>query len=370
MKHKKWVIYFVLANGLVKIGTTSDYDRRIKALKAANASFIEELGVIEGGNDLEKSIHQRFRHCHSHAEWFFATQDLLAFIGDEAVPYQAGMGKVLFDGDNVVYAGLTMRQMRLAGMLVAPKTESVYQRQVRLTVLRALRQLIDANQPDESFCDENLGHQVIIDESGIIPLDEEQIVRLFLAISVGMIQLKFVPKENPRFLGNIYRWSPTMTPEVSIDLKKEYDTRWFQLSSHIFSELTQEWRLRGVEDDSDIAILTDELTQATFDLTLAEYKKLKQLGQYSLFDHMTGIELAFATLGEVATLEVTRQADTWGFDENLGSARKGGRIAGNARRELEAETGRPVVSPTNYLERPQAEQERLDSGEDKDKGLS
>ncbi len=66
MKHKKWVIYFVLANGFVKIGTTSDYDRRIKALKAANASFIEELGVIEGGNDLEKSIHQRFRHCHSH----------------------------------------------------------------------------------------------------------------------------------------------------------------------------------------------------------------------------------------------------------------------------------------------------------------
>ncbi|HUM69932.1 MAG TPA: hypothetical protein PLK31_13925 [Chloroflexota bacterium] len=92
------------------------------------------------------------------------------------------------------------------------------------------------------------------------------------------------------------------------------------------------------------------------------HKKLKQLQRENLRDHMTGLELAFTILGEAATTEITRQDDAQGFNENQTAARKGGRIAGNARRELEAETGRPVVSSTNYLERPQAEQEYLPSG--------
>jgi DNA-damage-inducible protein D len=90
---------------------------------------------------------------------------------------------------------------------------------------------------------------------------------------------------------------------------------------------------------------------------------VKKLKRENLRDHMTGLELAFTILGEAATTEITRQDDAQGFAENQTAARKGGRIAGNARRELESETGRPVVSPINYLQRPQAEQEQLLDGE-------
>lgn len=133
------------------------------------------------------------------------------------------------------------------------------------------------------------------------------------------------------------------------------------------NELTDEWQNRGVEAGREVAILTAEIAKATFGMTPGEHKKLKQLQRENLRDHMTGLELAFTILGEAATTEITRQDDAQGFNENQTAARKGGRIAGNARRELEAETGRPVVSSTNYLERPQAEQEYLPSGgEDED----
>ena len=132
------------------------------------------------------------------------------------------------------------------------------------------------------------------------------------------------------------------------------------------NELTDEWQNRGVEAGREVAILTAEIARATFGLTPSEHKKLKQLKRENLRDHMTGLELAFTILGEAATTEITRRDDAQGFNENQTAARKGGRIAGNARRELEAETGRPVVSSTNYLERPQVEQDRLSAGEDDD----
>lgn len=135
------------------------------------------------------------------------------------------------------------------------------------------------------------------------------------------------------------------------------------------NELTDEWQNRGIEVGREVAILTAEIAKATFGMTPAEHKKLKKLKRENLRDHMTGLELAFTILGEAATTEITRQENAQGFDKNQVAARKGGRIAGNARRELEAETGSPIVSATNYLARPQAEQERLDSGENKDKGL-
>ncbi len=145
---------------------------------------------------------------------------------------------------------------------------------------------------------------------------------------------------------------------------KGYSDEWIErrLQSIITrNELTDEWQNRGVEVGKEVAILTAEIAKATFGLTPAEHKKLKQLKRENLRDHMTGLELAFTILGEAATTEITRREDAQGFNQNQTAARKGGRIAGNARRELEAETGRPVVSSTNYLERPQAEQEQLPS---------
>jgi len=129
------------------------------------------------------------------------------------------------------------------------------------------------------------------------------------------------------------------------------------------NELTDEWQQRGVEAGREVAILTAEIAKETFGMTPAEYKMLKKLKRENLRDHMTGLELAFTILGEAATTEITRQEDAQGFSKNRNAARKGGRIAGNARKELEAETGRPVNSTTNYLKNSQAKQDHLTSGE-------
>ena len=132
------------------------------------------------------------------------------------------------------------------------------------------------------------------------------------------------------------------------------------------NELTDEWQNRNVQEGREVAILTAEIAKATFGLTPSEHKKLKQLKRENLRDHMTGLELAFTILGEAATTEITRQENAQGFTENQIAARKGGRIAGNARRELESETGKPVVSETNYLDKPQSVQDQLSADEEPD----
>lgn len=150
---------------------------------------------------------------------------------------------------------------------------------------------------------------------------------------------------------------------------KGYSDDWIERrlqSIVIRNELTDEWQNRGIAAGKEVAILTAEIAKATFGLTPSEHKKLKALKRENLRDHMTGLELAFTILGEAATTEITRQENAQGFNQNQSAARKGGQIAGNARRELEAETGRPVVSATNYLERPQAEQEQLPPTNDAD----
>lgn len=132
------------------------------------------------------------------------------------------------------------------------------------------------------------------------------------------------------------------------------------------NELTDEWQNRDIEIGREVAILTAEIAKATFGLTPSEHKKLKRLKRENLRDHMTGLELAFTILGEAASTEITRQENAQGFSENQTAARKGGRIAGNARRELEAETGKPVVSETNYLDKPQSVQDQLSADEEPD----
>ena len=133
------------------------------------------------------------------------------------------------------------------------------------------------------------------------------------------------------------------------------------------NELTDEWQNRGVEVGREVAVLTAEIAKATFGMTPAEHKKLKKLKRENLRDHMTGLELAFTILGEAATTEITRQEDAQGFDKNQVAARKGDRIAGNARRELEEQTGKPVVSALHYLQQPQAKQDTTPPADGADK---
>ena len=114
-------------------------------------------------------------------------------------------------------------------------------------------------------------------------------------------------------------------------------------------ELTGEWKKRGVEEQKEFAILTAEISKATFGLTPTEYKKLKGLKRENLRDHMTDLELIFTMLGEASTTEIARNRDAQGFTPNKVAARDGGTIAGNARRQLEVKSGRSVIARTNYL---------------------
>ena len=138
---------------------------------------------------------------------------------------------------------------------------------------------------------------------------------------------------------------------------KGYSEAWIEKRMRgiaVRAELTDEWKRRGIEDEPEYAILTAEISKAAFGLTPGEYKELKGLKRENLRDHMTDLELIFSMLGEAATTEIARKQDAQGFIENKGAARKGGRIAGDAREKLEIETGTRVVTEDNYLAEPES----------------
>ena len=117
----------------------------------------------------------------------------------------------------------------------------------------------------------------------------------------------------------------------------------------IREELTDEWQQRGAREQKDYEILTAEISKATFGITPTEYKKLKGLKQENLRDHMDDFELIFTMLGERSTTEIHRQENSIGVPKLKQDANRGGRVAGNARKDLENELGKSLVSKKNYL---------------------
>ena len=149
-------------------------------------------------------------------------------------------------------------------------------------------------------------------------------------------------------------------PEIGQDrIKKYYELKgypkdWIDKRLRgiaIRQELTEEWKQREVTQEKEFAILTNEISKATFGKTIEEYKQHKGLQKpnQNLRDHMNDLELIFTMLGEKASTEITKTRDAQGFDECKVSAKKGGQIAQNARKELEQETGKSVVAQENYL---------------------
>lgn len=133
---------------------------------------------------------------------------------------------------------------------------------------------------------------------------------------------------------------------------KGYSDDWIEKRMRgiaIREELTDEWKQRGAEDETDYEILTSEISRATFGITPSEYKKLKGLRRENLRDHMDDFELIFTMLGERATTEIHRTEDSKGMPKLGQDAEAGGRIAGNARKALEKRLKRPIVSSQNYL---------------------
>ena len=148
---------------------------------------------------------------------------------------------------------------------------------------------------------------------------------------------------------------------------KGYSDDWIEKRMRgiaIREELTDEWKNRGVTEHKEYSILTAEISKATFGMTPSEYKKYKDLKRENLRDHMTDLELIFSMLGERATTEITQTKDSKGFNELKTDSYEGGKIAGNARKELEAKTGKKVTSQENYLSHDKVRNISSDSQDD------
>ena len=138
--------------------------------------------------------------------------------------------------------------------------------------------------------------------------------------------------------------------------KKGYPKDWIDKRLRgiaIRQNLTDEWKRRGITTEQDYAILTAEISKATFGMTPAEYKEFKGLTNknknQNLRDHMDDLELIFTMLGERVTTEISQKEDPETFEESKKIAKRGGKVAGVARKETEKELGRSVSNPNNYL---------------------
>lgn len=152
------------------------------------------------------------------------------------------------------------------------------------------------------------------------------------------------------------RIEETIDPEQAIDRaletyqKKGYDADWIHqriLSIRVRNELTAEWQARGVEQGQEYAILTDEITKAWSGMTTRQYKNLKGLKKENLRDNMSTLEIVLNMLAETTTTELSKAHRPEGFEESRIVARRGGKVAGDARRAIEADTGRPAITAEN-----------------------
>ena len=152
------------------------------------------------------------------------------------------------------------------------------------------------------------------------------------------------------------RIEETIDPELAIDRaletyqKKGYSDEWIHqriLSIRIRNNLTEEWDRRGVKKGIEYAILTDDISKAWSGMSTRQYKNFKSLKKENLRDNMSDAELVLNMLAELSTTELSKAEQPQTFEENRGVAQRGGRVAGNARKEIEQQTGRPIITSQN-----------------------
>ena len=187
--------------------------------------------------------------------------------------------------------------------------------------------------------------------------DTQQLLRLIQSIPS--------PKAEPfkRWLAKVgyERLEEIENPELAakrtreIYQQKGYSEEWIEKRLRgiaVRDELTDEWQKRGVKEGREFAILTSEISKATFGMTPSEYKEFKALSNptENLRDLMTDLELIFTMLGEASTTEIAKKRDAQGFPENQQAAKAGGTIAGNARQALEIQSGNKISTAGNFKE--------------------
>ena len=149
------------------------------------------------------------------------------------------------------------------------------------------------------------------------------------------------------------RLDETIDPELTIEraletyLEKGYSSEWINQRLQAIQVRTDEWDDRGVKKGSEYAILTDEISKAWSGMTTRQYKNHKSLKKENLRDNMTTLELVLNMLAEATTTELAKVHDAQGLSENQEVARRGGKVAGDARKSIEADTGQPVITSEN-----------------------
>jgi len=244
-------------------------------------------------------------------EWFFPVVDIIAVLTDSEAPSK-------------YWSAMKRREASTSGFQL-----STICRQLKVT-----------SSDGKSYKTEVVNTQAAFRVIQSIPSPKAEPFKQWLA-KVGYERVEEI--ENPELaqqrMRELYR-------------QKGYPDDWIEKRIRgiaVRDELTGEWQKRGIQEQKDFAILSAEISKATFDLTPADYKKLKGLKRENLRDHMTDLELIFTMLGEASTTEIARNRDAQGFDPNKRAAREGGTVAGNARRELETKTGKRIVTRKNYL---------------------
>jgi len=247
-------------------------------------------------------------------EWYFSIVDVVAILTDQSTP-----------------RGASNYWAKLKERLVAEGAELLTNcQQFKMTATDGKKRLTDVANTEQLLR--------IIQS---IPSPKAEPFKLWLAM-VGRERIE-----------------ETIDPEQTIDralatyLKKGYSREWINQrlqAIQVRKELTDEWEDRGVKQGIEYAILTDEITKAWSGLTTRQYKSFKGLKKENLRDNMSTLELVLNMLAEATTTEISKTARPETFEDSKHVARRGGRIAGNARKEIEADTGKPVITAKNAID--------------------
>lgn len=253
------------------------------------------------GKKIRKTLHKN--------EWWFSVLDIIAVLAETPTP-------------KTYWAKMKERDKNMSQLF--PFWEQ-------------LKMLAEDEKMRETDCADTEGIFRIIQS---IPSPKAEPFKRWLA-KVGFERVKEI--ENPELATKRTR---------ALYKLKGYSEDWIEKRMRgitIREELTDEWQKRGARERGDYEILTTEISKATFGVTPSEYKKLKGLKRENLRDHMDDFELIFTMLGERSTTEIHKIEKSKGVPKLKSDAKRGGRIAGIAREQLEKEIGRPVVSRKNYL---------------------
>mgnify|MGYP000863659051 FL=1 len=244
-------------------------------------------------------------------EWYFSIVDVVSVLTDQATPRSAS-----------TYWAVLKKRLIEEGFQLLTNCK-----QLKMTAADGKKRLTDV-------------------------ADTEQLLRIIQSIPS--------PKAEPfkLWLAQVgrERIEETIDPELTIDralvtyLKRGYTREWINQrlqAIQVRKELTDEWDDRGVKQGLEYAILTDEITKAWSGMTTRQYKRLKGLKKENLRDNMSTLELVLNMLAEATTTELSKEQEPQTFNENIDVARSGGEVAGNARRDIENRTGKPVITAKN-----------------------